>query len=193
MKVKITEETDKELKFELSSATTAFANLLRRYAMSRVPTFAIEEVMVYENKTGFFDEYVAHRLGLVPLTTPSKIKEGEEVTLMLEANEPGTVYTKDMKSTAKDVVPVSAKIPIVKLNPEQSLRLEAKAVLGKGYDHAKWQPGIVSYGYDEEGDYRFTVESYGQMTAKEIMKKALELIEENAAGIAEQLEKAAKE
>lgn len=193
MKIEIKEKSDKELKFELSDATTAFANLLRRYAMSRVRTFAVEDVTFYENKTAFFDEYISHRLGLIPLTTPAKVKEGEEVTLMLEANEPGVLHTKDLKSTAKDVVPVSDGIPILKLGQDQGIRLEAKAVLGTGLDHAKWQPGIVSYGYDEEGTYRFTIESYGQLAAKDILKTALQQIEDNASEIAKQLAKAEKE
>lgn len=193
MKVEIKEKSDKEIKFELSEATTAFANLLRRYAIARVPTFAIEDVIFYENRTAFFDEYLAHRLGMVPLTTPAKVKEGEEVTLMLEANEPGVLYTKDLKSTAKDVIPVSDRIPLLKLGHDQGIRLEAKAILGRGCDHAKWQPGIISYGYDEEGAYRFTIESYGQMSAMDILKSALRQIEESASEIAKQLVKAAKE
>jgi len=193
MKIEIKEKSEKELKFELSDTTTTFANLLRRYAIGRVPTFAIDDVTFYENNTSFFDEYIAHRLGLIPLTTPTKVEEGEEVSFMIESNEPGVIYSRDMKSTSKEIVPVSENIPIIKLREDQSIRLEAKAILGVGAEHAKWQPGIVSYGYDEEGTYRFIIESFGQMSAKDILKIALKKIEENATDIAKQLEKVAKE
>ena len=189
MKIEIENQTDKELKFLLKDSTTAIANLIRRYAISEVPTFAIEDVTVYENNSSFFDEYIAHRLGLIPLTTPAKATKVEEVVFMLEADEEGTIYSSHLKSSDKTVKPVSEKIPLLKLDSNQNIRLEAKAVLGKGKDHAKWQPGIVSYGYDTEGEYKFIIESYGQMTAKEILKRALERIEEDAKEIEKQLEK----
>lgn len=193
MKIEIQKETQNELKFVLTDATTAFANLLRRYAITRVPTFAIEDVTIYENNSSFFDEYIAHRLGLIPLTTPRKVSKSEEVTLTLDVSEPGIVYSSSLKSSDKNVKPVSQKIPIIKLNDGQSVRIECKAILGEGKDHAKWQPGIVSYGYEKEGEYNFTIESYGQMPAKEILAIALEKIQENSEEIAKQLEKLKKE
>jgi DNA-directed RNA polymerase alpha subunit len=39
-----------------------------------------------------------------------------------------------------DVTPVSGNIPIVKLGPSQKLKLELYAKLGRGLEHAKWQP-----------------------------------------------------
>jgi DNA-directed RNA polymerase subunit D len=39
-----------------------------------------------------------------------------------------------------EVVPVSDKIPIVKMAQSQKVRFEAYAKLGLGLDHVKWQP-----------------------------------------------------
>ena len=190
MQISIKSESDKEIQFVLDDATIGFANLLRRYCINSIPTFAIEEVSIYENSSSFFDEYIAHRLGLIPLTTPAKALKNEEVTLMLDAEGPGVTYSKDLKSTSKDVMPVSDKIPLLKLLEEQKVRIEAKAVVGIGKQHAKFQPGIVSYGYEKDGEFNFFIESYGQMKAKDILKTALEKIEENAEEIEKQLEKA---
>jgi DNA-directed RNA polymerase subunit D len=49
------------------------------------------------------------------------------------------VYSSDLKGDS-DVVPVSGNIPIVKLGPSQKLKLELYAKLGRGLEHAKWQP-----------------------------------------------------
>ena len=190
MNINIIEENDKEIKFTLSDASISVANLLRRYCINSVQTFAIEDVSFYENSSSFFDEYIAHRLGLIPLTTPEKSLKNEEVTLMLDAQGEGVVYSKTLKSTSKDISPVSDKIPIIKLLEDQKIRVEAKAVLGTGKQHAKFQPGMVSYGYEKEDEFNFVIESYGQMKAKEILKRALEQIEENAKEIEKQLEKA---
>jgi len=190
MDIKFTEENDKEIKFVLGDTTLGFANLLRRYCINSVSTFAIEEVSVYENTSSFFDEYIAHRLGLIPLTTPAKARADEEITIMLDAEGEGTVYSKDLKTTSKDIVPVSDKIPIIKLLEDQKVRIEGKAILANGKKHAKYQPGMTSYGYEKEGEFKFVIESFGQMKAKEILKRALEQIETNAEEVEKQLDKA---
>jgi DNA-directed RNA polymerase subunit D len=71
------------------------------------------------------------------------------LTLAAEATEKTiTVYSGDLKSENLDITPVSGKIPIVKLAPEQKIKLEAYARLGKGKDHAKWQPiSMCTYKY----------------------------------------------
>lgn len=179
MKIKIDSNKNGELNFTLSDASVPFANLLRRYAINSVPVFAISEVSIYENNSSFFDEYITHRLGLIPITTPSKAKEGEEVTLMLDVTGPGMIYADSLRSTDKNVVPVYPKTPIIKLLDEQNIRMECKAILAPGMVHARHQPGVVSYEIDGD-QFKFKIESYGQIPAEEILKKTLLKIKESA-------------
>jgi len=154
MQIKILEKRDDALRFILEGVDIAFANALRRTIIGEVPTFAIDEVEFYENDSALFDEIIAHRLSLIPLTTPfdrfeleSMELEDYTVTLSLEAEGPAIVYSGDLKSDDPDVKPVNPNIPIVKLAEGQRLVFNAYAKLGKGKDHAKWQPGFAHYKY----------------------------------------------
>lgn len=160
MKIKIIEKSPGKLKFLLEDSSVAFANALRRVMKSEVPTMAIEYVDFEENTSGLFDEVMAHRLGLIPLTFDKKaysMKEdckcgGKgcsrcEITLVLEKQGPCIVRAGDFKSTADDVRPTDSNIPIVELLEGQRLKLEAVAQLGVGVDHIKWQAAHVGYRY----------------------------------------------
>ncbi len=165
LKVQILDKNNATLRFLVEGTNSAFVNALRRIAISEVPSMAIDDIVIIENSSPIQDEFLAHRIGLVPLKTdldtynlPEDCTCNSEfgcnlcrVSLALEVEAEDhtiTVYSSDFKSENPSVVPVSGKIPLVRLAPEQRIKLEAYARLGKGEDHARWQPAsMCTYKY----------------------------------------------
>ncbi len=158
--IKTLEKKDNRIKFILSGANVAFANALRRIMKNEIPVMAVEFVDMEENTSGMFDELVAHRIGLIPLTFDQKSYSTKkackcggkgcsrcEVTLVLEKQGPCVVKAGDMKSTDESVQPADRDIPIIELLEGQRLKFEAIAQLGYGTEHTKWQAANVGYKY----------------------------------------------
>jgi len=160
VEVRILDRENNRLRFLAQGIGLAIANALRRAMIAEVPSMAIEDVVIIENSSSMRDEILAHRLGLIPLRTDfgayvlrekceckSELGCGKcGVILTLEAEASGTsrtVYSKEFKSSDPNIMPVSGEIPIVKLAQGQKIRLEAYARLGRGSEHAKWQPVAV--------------------------------------------------
>ncbi len=182
MKVKVLEEDNNYLKLLITDTEPAIVNGLRRTILAEVPTMAIDTVDVYENSSSMWDEYITHRLAMIPLKVDPKMlpipltEENQSeysVTLTLDTEGPKTVYSSDLHSSDPRVRPVSGKIPIVDLLEGQRIRLEAKAIPGKGEQHAKWQAGLASYQMVHEVDTKGCKDK--EACVKSCPRKALRL------------------
>lgn len=139
-------------------APQSFVNALRR-ASNEISILAVDEMEITKNDSVLRDEMLAHRIGLVPLSSDKTFTLPEECScdgkgcgkctaeLVLKAvgktGGPCTVYASDLKS--KTVKVVYPDMPLVILQPEQELELVAEARLGRGSRHAKYSPGLVYF------------------------------------------------
>jgi len=163
--LEIVELTSEKIRFVLDKTDLSMANALRRAMMADVPTMAIEMVEIYENTSVLHDQFIAHRLGLIPLKSSAvaNYKYQRECSCPEYCPDCSVGFTLKVKNeeddpllvTSLDLVPMEFTnvapfdyegeqsenpVVIVKLGKNQELSLKAVAKKGIGKEHAKWNP-----------------------------------------------------
>ncbi|MBI2045256.1 DNA-directed RNA polymerase subunit D [Candidatus Pacearchaeota archaeon] len=138
--MKIIKEKNNTLTFA-AEISDSLANAIRRH-IHRIPVLAIDEVEISKNDSPLYDETISHRLGLVPLRNEKNIGGDSEAKLKIETSEEGVIYSGKLKGSVK---PVFDKIPLTVLSKDQELELNAVARVGRGYQHSKFSPGLMTY------------------------------------------------
>lgn len=204
--IDVIESSPSKVRVRLRGIDRAYANAIRRVAISQVPTMAIDDVVILENSSVMFDELVAHRLGLIPLKTDlDRYNMPEDcdcknalgcpkcrVLLVLDAeaiDRVRTVTSGDLISEDPESKPVNDNIPIVKLAPGQKIKLEAYARLGRGSEHAKWQPTSASVLTEtaKPDEFELYIESVGSLSAPEVLIRAIQKIQQSLTEFEEQI------
>ena len=186
--LEVVSKDSNKISIKLRDIPLQYANALRRVCLNGVPIFAIDTVDIVENSSVLPDEGLAHRLGLIPITTdltrfnePSECQcESEtgcsncKVMLVLDSgnsNTTRTVLSDELLSEDDAIKPVSGKVPIVQLAPGQKIKIECYARLGRGTEHAKWNAANISTltDTDKENVKLLTVESTGALEPEQIV------------------------
>ena len=157
----------------------ALANSLRRTMTSDIPTFAIEDVIFQKNTTVLHDEMIAHRLGLIPLTSFDMSSNYCVFTLNKTATDDIEVWTSDdLESSDKNVVPAIDHIPIVKVRKGQELSLEARIKAGTGFEHAKWSAVCTCFFKKIDDGFEFIVETDGSLDPMTVFRSSIKVLRE---------------
>ncbi|CAA9959956.1 DNA-directed RNA polymerase protein [Pyrenophora teres f. maculata] len=174
--VRFLEASSQRASFIVQNFNLETANSLRRVMLSEIPTLAIDVVEVLDNTSVLADEFVCHRLGLIPLSSKgvddlvySRDCDCEgycdncAVVLSLNAKCTGSeimkVYARDLvieSRTPNDEVgkPVITDSEgtgscIVKLRRGQAINMRCIAKKGIAKEHAKWAPSAaIGFEYD---------------------------------------------
>ncbi len=159
MKLTVVDQQENSLILHVEGATAAYLNTLRRIMMTEVPVMAIEIVEFGKNNSILYDEMIAHRLGLLPITTDlqgynmkdergsagNPTNEAQLVLRVAKVREDTIVTAAQFESSDPKIKPVLPNMPLVKLIEGQDLELVAKAELGTGKEHMKWSPCLAYY------------------------------------------------
>ena len=186
--LEVISKDNQKIAVKLKGMPLQYANALRRVCLNGVPVFAVDTVDIIENSSVLPDEGLAHRLGLIPITTdlsrfnePSKCECQSEtgcsnckVMLILDSGDSEvtrTVLSNELSSEDDSIKPVSEKIPIVQLAPGQRIKVECYARLGRGTQHAKWNSANISTLTDTDKDNVkiLTIESTGALNPEQII------------------------
>ena len=181
--------------FVLQGTSLAMANSLRRVMLAEIPTLAIDLVEITTNTSVLPDEFIAHRLGLIPLNSKGcehleytrecdceESCENCSVKLRLNARctSAGTmlVFASDLQIVREARAHQSLGRPVVrdpqnhgpliaKLRQGQEINLECIAKKGIAKEHAKWAPtSAVGFEYDPNNKLRH-VDYWYENDAKE--------------------------
>lgn len=184
MDVALEKKHENRIEFLVEGMNTSFANAVRRYSMMRVPVLAISSVTFYDNSSSYWDEYLAHRIGMFPIITPAKTPKSAEVMFVLDEQGPKKVYSGNLKTSDKSSRVAKENIVLATLGEKSTLRLEAKAVLARGMEHARHQAGLVSYEIGKK-EHRFFVESNFNMSPADVILRGCDELKSDL----EQIEK----
>ena len=178
MSLQIINQGEQKISVKLQGMPLQYANAIRRICLNGVPIFAIDTVDILENSSILADEGIAHRLGLIPLKTELSAIEtssdSDRIMLTLDSGdstETRTIFSGEIESQDDTIKPISEKIPIVTLAPNQRIKFEAHARLGRGIEHAKWNSSNIATltETDKDDEHILTVETTGALEPKDII------------------------
>jgi DNA-directed RNA polymerase I and III subunit RPAC1 len=111
--IKRLDEKEKILEFDMIGVHPSIANAIRRIILSEVTTMAVDKVRIYNNTSIMQDEFLSHRLGLIPIRadpTRFSFKE-EDPSFVAKAKKKDPTEFDD---NPKDTLLFSLKVKMVK-------------------------------------------------------------------------------
>lgn len=195
------------LEFDVAGIDAAIANGLRRSIMSDVITAgfrfdatdpAAQDVRFSVNTSPLHNEFIGERVGLIPIHLPKSAlvdfdPESWSFELDVANDGPGpidvTTENITVSGSGEGLLDAKSMFPpdpitghhavIAVLMPNQRLVFEAKASLGSGRDHARFNPSaacVVRPADSGEGVFHVVVESQCGMSPEDIVASGFEAL-----------------
>jgi DNA-directed RNA polymerase subunit D len=204
MSIKNVKKSENTISLELKDYDISYANGLRRTLMSKIPTYAINNITVINNTTSYNNDYIKNRLELIPLKSDSDM---DNVIFTLKASSEDElldIFTESLNSSnGKKYFP--GDILVLTLKPGQAIQLECSISKNIGSYHSKHSP-ICGIQFEmmpkdpKEKDYIYrqrnfvpnhiilSYESIGMFPADKLFTMSIDLIIDKLAFIKKSIE-----
>lgn len=169
--------TEKECRFVVVKGTSGMANAIRRALMNDVVNLAPKSIHILKNTTCQTDEYIAHRVGLIPFYKKASVA-AEELSMSL-CVKGETAYSDHLVDSEDGKVAPCQRIPIIKMSAEQELSFTVAFETGSGSVHSRFSHiGPVGFKMlnesdDENSDVEIRFGTFGKDNASEYAHRAL--------------------
>tara|TARA_B100001540_G_scaffold82220_1_gene73817 strand:+ start:1667 stop:2233 length:567 start_codon:yes stop_codon:yes gene_type:complete len=125
-----------------------FANALRRSMLQHATSCAPDSVEIFKNDSFAVDEFLAHRIGLIPFREVDR--SSPDLTGEVDVVGPATVTASDL--TSARFQPIHGNIVVVTLGEKQCLHVKVRFRRDSGATHARFNPlssmGMIKTGRD---------------------------------------------
>jgi DNA-directed RNA polymerase II subunit RPB3 len=156
--IQIESLTETTIKFRMQHVSLAYANALRRIMISEVPTMAVEFVTIRENTTPLHDEFLAHRLGMIPLYSNAVENFNYPAECACQDNSVicsvcSVKFTLKVKNTGEDVMDVTtAHLKFEAISDNQKSVKPVKYAITKNGENVEREVLIMKLGKNQELD-----------------------------------------
>ncbi len=182
----IRKDEEEYLEFELANVNISLANAIRRIVLSEVETIAIDEknIKITENTCPLHNEYIIHRLSLVPIrqsitnidnlefyiakqNTKDIPIENEQSNILEVTTDNIQVYDKSTEKFLDPRLIFDGIFLITKLNLRQKILGSFTLSKGMAKEHSRWQcVNTIAYRYKVKADSK-SGQEYDKITLEE--------------------------
>ena len=183
--IKKIQVVNNQCSFHLDKIDIDLANAIRRALISDVENYAPNTVTFELNSSCQTDEYIAHRIGLIPFKDP---KFNDDVDIDEQIMTFDVTETEFYAHHLQGPFVAACDIPIIKLIEGQSLKGSIKFLKGCGMQHSRFCP-VAGVGYEICEDYiKFTFESINDENPLNYLEDALRKLQSRLGNIKYQVE-----
>lgn len=192
MDIKVEHYDDKNIRLNIKGINYGIINTIRRVLLQEIPIYKIDNINIDKNTTSYTNDYLIERLEQF-----DDIQKSDEIYIDKNNEykyDKQEIYI-NVKNDNKEIMdvttdnidvyindkqiknPYKIKYLLVKLETGQELIMKGTYILGKGLYNAKYT--VVNREiYDEisENNYIFGFKSLCELSSKEILVKAIEII-----------------
>lgn len=136
MKIRDAKFTTVKGHFTIENGSDAFANAVRCVMSRDVATPAVTSVLIRNNTSIFADDYIAHRIGLVPIRGPAS------GTMQLRARGPGRVYSRQIEGGEFTVV--AADVVLATLTEGAEIDMELRVSTALASSHVRHSAAVAA-------------------------------------------------